>query len=166
VKLITAVKESTDEHKGWARRKLAELLGNLNGRRISVLGMTYKPGTDTLRRSSSVELCVWLAGQGAKIRAHDPAVKKLPEGLASSVTLCATPGEAMEGAEALVIATEWPEYRNLGAEEVVSIMASPVVVDPNRFLSETLGSDSRMVYAAVGTASRRPREGGECPSST
>lgn len=148
--LISAVRASNDAHKAWAGRRLEALLGPLAGRRVAVWGLTYKPGTDTLRRSSAVELCRWLAAQGAQVLAHDPAVRALPEELAALVALQATPLEAIAGAEALVVATEWPDYRAVTADQIVAAMARPAVVDANRFLARALGGDPRVSYVSVG----------------
>ncbi len=148
--LISAVRASNDAHKGWAGQRLMTLLGNLAGQRIAIWGLTYKPGTDTLRRSSAVELCQWLVAQGAQVQAHDPAVQALPAELAGLFSLHATPLDALDGAAALVVATEWPDYQTVAAAAIVAAMAQPVVVDANRFLARTLGDDPRIRYAAVG----------------
>ena len=150
--LLAAVRESNEAHKHWVRRKLQSLLGGFEGKRVAVWGLTYKPGTDTLRRSGSVELCEWLAQQGVQVQAHDPAVKALPEDLAQKITLHPTPPAALEDATALVVATEWPEYQSLAAETVVLAMGVPLVIDPNRFLVTTLGSDPRIRYVTIGRA--------------
>jgi UDPglucose 6-dehydrogenase len=161
--LLSAVRVSNDAHKDWTRRKLEELLGSLPGQSVAVWGLTYKPGTDTLRRSSSVELCEWLVEQGARVKTHDPAVKALPPELARKFKLCPTPVAALEGAVALVVATEWPDYQSLSAEAVVSAMSKlpAAVVDPNRFLVKTLGSDPRIRYFAVGAPTLPPPISGE-----
>lgn len=153
LRLIPAVRFSNDEHKNWPRRKLDELPGNLKDQRIGVWGLTYKPGTSTLRRSSSVELCVWLAKQGARVHAHDPVIRKLPRELTGIMTLHATPLAAVKGASVLVIATEWPAYQVVPAQDVVSFMSKPSVIDPHRFLVRTLGADRRIRYLAVGLPS-------------
>lgn len=126
--LISSVKTSNDGHKAWPRQKLQALLGDLRNRTIAVWGLTYKPGTDTLRRSSSVELCRWLAESGARVEAHDPAVKALPPDL-SFITLHRTAEDAARNAEAVVIATEWPEYRASAFPDNV------IVIDANRFVN-------------------------------
>jgi UDPglucose 6-dehydrogenase len=148
--LLSAVRESNEAHKLWVRQRLQALLGDLNGQRVAILGLTYKAGTDTLRRSSSVELCEWLAQQGAIVHTHDPAVKKLPDLLAQKFTLHSTTQAALSEASAMVVATEWPEYRALTAETILSAMRKPVVIDPNSFLLTTLGGDRRIRYATVG----------------
>ncbi|MEE8574454.1 MAG: nucleotide sugar dehydrogenase [Thermodesulfobacteriota bacterium] len=150
VELLKAVRKSNNHHKLWVGTKLKSIIGDLSGKTIAVLGLTYKPGTDTLRRSSAVELCTALTKAGAKVLANDPAIKELPPELAAEFTLCSSPLEAMRGAAALVIATEWLDFKSITAEEVVTIMENPVVVDPNRFLAGTL-SEARINYSAVGS---------------
>ncbi len=148
--LFSAVKTSNDSHRQWPQRKIQGLLGDLRGKTVSVWGLTYKPGTDTLRRSASVELCRWLAQQGASVRTHDPAVKALPADLSLGLTLCSTPADALEESYALVVSTEWPEYLSIEAKTVVGRMKEPIVIDANRFLAKTLGLDSKVIYVAVG----------------
>jgi len=150
--LLSAVQESNNAHRHWVRRKIQEHLGDLRGQTVAVWGLTYKPGTDTLRRSISVELCEWLVEQGALVRAHDPAVKVLPNELAQKIKLFSSPLPVLEEASTLVIGTEWPEYQSLTAESVLSVMRNPLVLDPNRFLIKTFGSDPRFRYVTVGKA--------------
>jgi UDPglucose 6-dehydrogenase len=106
--LMAGVKQSNDVHRLWARRRLADLLGPLGGKTIAVLGLTYKPNTDTLRRSESVALCRWLLEQGANVRAHDPAIKQATPELPGGLALCHGVDEAIRDADAIVVATEWP----------------------------------------------------------
>src|SRR6266540_634244 len=148
--LIAGVKASNDAHKTWAGRKLLARLGTVEGKKIGVLGLTYKPGTDTLRRSSAIELCLWLASQNARVWAHDPAVPALPVELADRIQLAGSVDELLCDAEAVVVATEWPVYRDIRADEIVKRTKNPLIVDPNRFLDATLGKDTRLAYDAVG----------------
>jgi UDPglucose 6-dehydrogenase len=150
--LISGVKSSNDAHRGWARRRLREILGDLRGQRIAVWGLTYKAGTDTLRRSSSIELCRSLVEEGAEVSAHDPAVKSLPAELAGSIRLSGNPIDAIKGAAALVIMTEWPEYRQIGSAAIAEALSGRLVLDANRFLESQLAETSRIVYATVGKA--------------
>jgi UDPglucose 6-dehydrogenase len=149
--LLSGVHDSNNAHKEWAGRKLVELLGGgLQGSRVAIWGLTYKPGTDTLRRSSSLELSEWLAGQGARVQAHDPAVKSLPPELIRKIYLCSSAYEALQGAEALVVSTEWPDYKSIDADAVISSLKNPIVLDAGSFLFGTLGSDQRIRYITVG----------------
>ena len=90
--LLRAVGLSNDEHKQWARRTVESLVGDSNGRldghAIGVWGLAYKQGTDTLRRSSAVELCRDLVRSGAVVKAHDSAVRVVPDDLSAVFTLC------------------------------------------------------------------------------
>jgi UDPglucose 6-dehydrogenase len=149
--LVPAVRASNDEHKNWLRRRLVQLLGDLKGKTIAVWGLTYKPGTDTLRRSSALELCQWLLKQNAKVQAHDPAVKSLSDQFVA-IHLCASPIEAVQNADALVVATEWPDYRVIAMGEVVSALRTPLVIDANGFLAASFESLSAVTYVTVGKA--------------
>jgi UDPglucose 6-dehydrogenase len=122
----------------------------VRGRRVAIWGLTYKPGTDTLRRSASVELCEWLAEAGADVHVHDPDAETLPALLSARVTRHAEALEAAKGAAALVVATEWPAYREISGDSLAAVMPSGRVIDANRFLGQTLGQDARFELAAVG----------------
>jgi UDPglucose 6-dehydrogenase len=152
--LLSSVKASNDAHRLWASHRLAHLLGDLSGKTVAIWGLTYKPGTDTLRRSSAVELSEWLSEQGAHVRAHDPAVKALPVDWAARVHLAENALSATDAADALVVATPWPEYRKVSAQDVAARMARPLVLDASRFLDETLGRQPDIEYFSVGRTAR------------
>jgi UDPglucose 6-dehydrogenase len=148
--LLSAVRPSNDEHKNWVRRKLQEQFGALAGVCVAVWGLTYKPGTDTLRRSLAVELCDWLLLQGARVQVYDPAVKQMPQRWAGKVTQHATALEAVSGADALVVGTEWPQLRQSAGELAAHAKRGLVVVDANRHLQSQLAL-AGFSYLAVGT---------------
>jgi UDPglucose 6-dehydrogenase len=155
--LFAGVKQSNDTHRGWARRRLETLLGGVAGKTVAVLGLTYKANTDTLRRSESVALCKWLVQQGARVRAHDPAIpvsREKSAELPAELTLVASAEEAMRDADAIVIATEWPVFRELTADRIAAGGRRPLVLDANRFLAGKLADDARVRYVAVGTPAR------------
>ncbi|MDP2766175.1 MAG: UDP binding domain-containing protein, partial [Candidatus Methanoperedens sp.] len=148
--LITAVNISNQGHKMWALNKLRMELGDLNGKTVAVLGLTYKPGTNTLRRSSSIELCENLERNGVIIKCHDPSLKKLPKDYEEKFYFSSSITDTLKGAEALVVATEWPDYKSLSIDDILQNMRKPVVIDANRFLEKPLGEDQRICYFAVG----------------
>jgi UDPglucose 6-dehydrogenase len=144
--LLSGVRPSNEAHKKWALRRLQDRLGGLAGHTVAVWGLTYKPGTDTLRRSASVELCRDLAAAGATVVAWDPAVHEVPVDV--PVTLASSASAALVGASALVIATEWPELQKVELA-ALSMMKRRLVVDANRFLAKRVeGQD--IEYYAVG----------------
>lgn len=148
--LLSSVKASNDEHKQWVKRRLQRLFPDLSKVKVAIWGLTYKPGTDTLRRSMAVELCSWLVAHGVKVAVHDPIVKEMPVELKGKVEKCDDALQVLQGAGALVVATEWPQYREASVDEVVRIAPRLVVLDANRFLSN-LAKDDRIKYVGVGS---------------
>jgi UDPglucose 6-dehydrogenase len=148
--LITAIRDSNDRHRSWAMRKLKDHLGILSGRRVAILGLTYKPGTSTLRRSGAVALALALHAEGAIVVAFDPAVAKLPDELRDRISSVPTPADAAMAADALVLATPWPEFRALDWPSLLRKMSRPVVIDAGWLLAELIGEYPGIKYAAVG----------------
>lgn len=146
--LFQGVRASNECQKHWLRDQLADIP---DGSVVAVLGLTYKPGTDTLRRSGSVELCRWLLARRITVQAHDPAVKCRKDELAG-IELKETAEAALLGADVGVLATPWPEYRLLTPTQVRNIMRKPCVIDPTHFLASSLANDSRIRYIAAGRA--------------
>jgi UDPglucose 6-dehydrogenase len=147
------VEASNRAHRGWASRRLLEEIGTIAGAAVGVWGLAYKPGTSTLRRSTSVELCKWLVDRGFRVRAHDPQAEALPDTL-RAVVRAATPIDAARGAAALVVATEWPDYREVDADALAQAMPAGVVLDPNGYVARTLGADRRFRVVSVGMRRR------------
>ena len=126
--LLRSIKESNDLHKNWPRMQLLSILKSLSGKTVAVLGLTYKPGTNTLRRSAGVELCRWLSDRGAQVKAFDPAVAELPPEMNSWITLVPSALDALAGSDAAVICTSWPAFRELTADDLVDVMKTPFVL--------------------------------------
>ena len=148
--LFSALLNSNDYHKQWPRRKLIDKLKNLKNKRIAVLGLTYKTGTDTLRRSFAIELCQWLFNQGAYVIAHDPIVDVLPAEFAEFIDLKISIDHALHQSDAIVISTEWPALHLLTADQVIQQANQPLIFDPSGFLINQFGSDKRIQYFSVG----------------
>jgi UDPglucose 6-dehydrogenase len=150
--VIEGVIESNRQHGEWAYRQLRRRLNPLSGRTIGILGLAYKPGTSTLRRSPSIDLIRALLKDGVHVQAFDPHVPSLPEEL-RPVRLCPDARSAASGAEALVVSNESPEFRELSADDLAKAMKGHVVIDPGRFLSATLEADERLSLVSVGRTS-------------
>lgn len=148
--LFSALLTSNQEHKQWSCHKMLQILKEFKNKTIVSLGLAYKAGTDTLRRSSAVEMCQWLKKQGANVIAYDPAVKVLPNELTSVIQLKQTLSEALQGADAVVIATEWPEFSSLSVDELLTYVKQPYVFDGSGFLAKVLGDNKRIHYFSVG----------------
>ena len=151
ISVIPAIKQSNDLHRGWALRRLQTRLGGLRGKKIAVLGLTYTPNTDTLRRSAAVELCRNLLAAGASVHAFDPAVKQLPGELAQ-VRLDSQMAGALNGADAAVVCTEWPEFCHADWASIAPTMRQRIFVDANRFLEKELKNLPGVEHLSVGRA--------------
>jgi UDPglucose 6-dehydrogenase len=145
--LIPAAKTSNDRHKEWAISRLREELGELKGKRIAILGLTYKPNTDTLRRSLAIELARVLINEGSRVTAFDPLVTTMPSDL-TQVSLTKNLGDALSQADAAVVGTEWPELLNLDWKNHLQLMRRPIVLDANEFLS--LPAVPGLIHRSVG----------------
>ena len=142
--LLSAILSSNNAHGDWPLRRLRSLLGSLKGKTIAVLGLTYKAGTDTLRRSRAVELVAALIKEGAQVQAYDPAVRTLPADI-SHARLCTGLDEALREADAAVIATEWPQIREADWAELFPLMRQRLIIDANRFLKLPPGADLKHI---------------------
>ncbi len=112
----------------WRARPPGALGGELRGRTVALLGLTFKPNTDDMRDSPSIPLVTALQDLGAKVRAYDPVGMEQAKPLMSNVAFCDDAYACAEGASALVIVTEWEQFRALDFKRLKSIMVSPVLV--------------------------------------
>jgi UDPglucose 6-dehydrogenase len=149
--LIPAIKRSNDRHRQWAMRKIKQTFPHPPSEPIALLGLTYKPGTDTLRRSAAVELAQALHHAGFKVTAHDPAITEVPREL-EFVRLTSSAESLTENAAALVVCTQWPVFRERSNwPALIRSMSSPVVIDATRFLAKSLSEVTPLNYLSVGS---------------
>jgi UDPglucose 6-dehydrogenase len=142
--------------------KIEHLLDGIRGRRIAVLGLAFKPNTDDVRESPAVFVCRALAGGGAQVTAFDPvaaaAAARLLEDVASMVTLSDDLYEAASGADAVVIMTEWNEFRGVDLERLRGLMKTPVIIDARNVLDPAQTRAAGFTYAGTGRGRVVPRE--------
>ena len=148
--LMPAVRESNNQHRAWPLRKLKEALKVLSGRRVAILGLTYKAATSTLRRSSAVELALELQREGVQVVAFDPGVEELPPEMSDRIRLERSAADALKGSDAVVIATAWPQFRDLSWPSLLATMRCPTVIDANWYLAAHLRNLPGIAYTAVG----------------
>jgi UDPglucose 6-dehydrogenase len=152
LRIVEAVLGVNDHRKRAMARKVANAAGNLRGKTVAVLGLTFKPDTDDMREAPSIPLVTGLLDMGAKVRAHDPvgmeqARKELPD-----IEYVDDPYECVKGADAMVVVTEWVQYRTLDLERLKQIMAQPVVIDLRNIYSPEDMAEHGFVYDSVGRA--------------
>jgi len=146
--LIKAVNDSNSFHKTWIERKCLQIFGSFKKKTVTFLGLTYKPGTDTLRRSFAVELAKSFHTKGAQVIGYDPVIKNIPKNLSKILELKQNVQEAIKAADVIVIAVEWPEFLNFD-EAIISLMKNKIIIDPNRYLSKLLDHKG-LKYISVG----------------
>ena len=133
VGVLKAVIEVNARQKMIAIRKIQKVLGDLNRKHIAVLGLAFKPGTDDVREAPAIDIINYLVAEGAFVSASDPlAIGNARHKLPSCVKLYFNPYEALKGAQAVLLATEWPGFINLDWSKVKSLMQDPYLVVDGR----------------------------------
>jgi UDPglucose 6-dehydrogenase len=147
--LLTAVIEVNELQKRRTIGKLQKHLGSLVGKEIALLGVAFKPDTDDVREATSLVLAARLAGEGANVRVYDPVADA--DGKLGGADVCGSAMEALTGADAAVVVTEWPEFAELDwAGEVKGAMASAVLVDGRNFLDRDALREAGFQYEGIG----------------
>ncbi|MDU3128169.1 MAG: UDP-glucose/GDP-mannose dehydrogenase family protein [Bradyrhizobium sp.] len=156
LRIVESVLAVNDNRKRAMARKVAHAVGgNLRGKTIAVLGLTFKPETDDMREAPSIPLVTGLLDMGAKVRAHDPvgieqAKKELPE-----IAYYDDPYDCATGADAIVLVTEWVQYRAMDLDRLKEVMAHPVVVDLRNVYRPDEMAAHGFIYESVGRPSAK-----------
>jgi UDPglucose 6-dehydrogenase len=152
--LLQATAHVNQRQRGVIIRKLQRNLGTLRGRRIGILGLAFKPGTDDLRDAPSVDITSRLINMGAVVRAHDPIVDEVPE--LPNLATTATAYEVAEAADALVLMTEWPEFLTLDLLKLKEKMRGELFLDARNVFDSTVVSQAGLRYEGVGRGGPGP----------
>jgi UDPglucose 6-dehydrogenase len=148
--LLTAVIEVNELQKRRVVGKLEKHLGSLIGKRVALLGLAFKPDTDDMREASSLVLAARLQGEGAEVVAYDPVAAERAAELLGSVEMATSAIEALEGADAVVLVTEWPEFAELDWSAVAERMTRPLIVDGRNFLDPEKLIAAGFEYEGIG----------------
>jgi UDPglucose 6-dehydrogenase len=149
-KILRAANEVNSEQRGWIVRKLQQHLKTLVGKRVALLGLAFKPNTDDLRSSPAVEVAAELSSLSMRVTAFDPMVKELPPELEGIVELAPDAETAARDAEALVLVTEWPQFRQLDLSSLHSVMRVPLLLDGRNLFDPEAARAAGFTYAGVG----------------
>ncbi len=151
LRIVEAVLAVNDNRKrAMARKVSAAYGGNLRGKTVAVLGLTFKPDTDDMRDAPSIPLVTGLLDMGAKVRAHDPVGMEMARRELPDIEYCDDPYLCARGADALVVVTEWAQYRAIDLERLKNELAHPVVVDlRNVYRPEDMAAHG-FIYDSVG----------------
>jgi UDPglucose 6-dehydrogenase len=153
LRIIEAVVAVNDARKRAMARKVAAALGGeLRGKTVAVLGLTFKPNTDDMREAPSIPLITALQDMGAKVRAYDPTGMEQAKSVLANVVFCKDAYDCAEGASALVIVTEWEQFRALDFARLKKVMERPVLVDLRNVYRPEEVARHGFVYESVGRA--------------
>jgi len=148
--LLSAVIEVNELQKRRVMAKLQKHLGSLVGRRIALLGLAFKAHTDDMREASSLVLSARLLADGAQVTAYDPVAEKEARRLMVGVSFADSARDALAGADACVIVTEWPEFAELDWRGVAQLMQGKTVIDGRNLLDPDVVREAGLVYEGIG----------------
>ncbi len=148
--LLNAVIEVNELQKRRVVSKLQRHLGALAGMRIALLGLAFKPNTDDMRGASSIVLAARLRAEGAEVRAYDPIAEQEARELMPALQYASSAEEALSGADAVVLVTEWPEFVQLDFSQVAAAMRGKVVIDGRNALDPQAVRAAGLIYEGVG----------------
>jgi UDPglucose 6-dehydrogenase len=159
--LLTAVIEVNELQKRRVMKKLEKHLGSLVGKKVALLGLAFKPDTDDMREATSLVLASRLQGEGASVRGYDPVAERPARELLPSVEFCDSAEQALEGAHAAILVTEWPEFAKLDWASLADRMANPLLIDGRNFLDPEKVRAAGFAYEGIG----RPNDADEDDSA-
>jgi UDPglucose 6-dehydrogenase len=155
LRIVESVLAVNENRKRAMARKVSQALGgSLRGKTIAVLGLTFKPDTDDMRDAPSIPLVTGLIDMGAKVKAYDPVGMEQAKGELPSIIYCEDAYSCAEGADAVVIVTEWTQFRGLDLDRLKATMAQPVVVDLRNIYRPEEMAAAGFVYESVGRSNR------------
>src|SRR5215213_2500784 len=156
--LLNAVIEVNELQKRRVIAKLQKHLGKLVDKKIALLGLAFKPNTDDMREASSLVLSSRLQAAGAHVRAYDPVAEEEARKLIRGVSFKSTALEAVEGADAVVLVTEWPEFLELDLGEIAAAMNGTLLVDGRNLFDPSTVREAGLVYEGIGRAASYARQ--------
>lgn len=150
-KLIKSVIEVNEQQRQLFIGKLKKHLKDLKNKEILVLGLAFKANTDDVRESAAIDIIKRLQAEGAKIRAYDPAALITAQAvLGGEIKYVGNPVVGSKGVDAIVIATEWPDFKNLDWQQIKTLVARPIIVDGRNLLDAKTLRDIGFIYEGVG----------------
>ncbi|HIE39326.1 MAG TPA: UDP-glucose/GDP-mannose dehydrogenase family protein [Anaerolineales bacterium] len=148
--LLHAVMEINADQRRQVVWKLREMLGELKGRTVGLLGLSFKPNTDDMREAPSVTIARYLMAEGAQVRAYDPAAMENARRILQDVELAPDPYTMAEGCDALVVVTEWNEFKHLDLKRIRDLMRQPVLMDGRNIYDPAAVQALGFAYRGVG----------------
>jgi UDPglucose 6-dehydrogenase len=153
LKILTAARQVNQEFCGRIMEKISRVLETVRGKEVGILGLAFKPNTNSVASSASINLVKQLMQSGAHVRAYDPiAMPDAQQELQGDVCYCDSAYSVAEGADVLVLSTGWPEFRTLDFDRIRRVIKRPVVVDTKNLLDGARMRALGFEYLGVGRA--------------
>jgi UDPglucose 6-dehydrogenase len=151
LRVLDAVEDANDAQKHLLFKKVESCLGDMKGKRVAIWGLAFKPNTDDMREAPALVLIEELLAAGAEVVAHDPvAMHETERRIGKTITYAESNYEALEGADALVVVTDWNEYRHPDFERMKSTLRSPIVVDGRNLYDAQKMRTMGFTYSSIG----------------
>jgi len=150
LKVVDSVIKANDEQRLRMVEKIRAMVGELRGKTVGILGLSFKPNTSDVRESSSIIIIQRLQSEGGKIRAYDPAAMGEAKAVLQDVHYCSDPYEVAEGCDALVLLTEWNQFRRLDLDRLKALMNTPIFVDLRNVYDPVKMREAGFHYCGVG----------------
>jgi UDPglucose 6-dehydrogenase len=148
--LLYTVMEINDDRRDMAIAHIKEMLGNLKGKVIGLLGLSFKPNTDDMRDAPSITIAEKLQAEGATVRGYDPVAMEIAQLMLPGVVMMPDPYTMADGCDALVVVTEWNEFKQLDRSRLRDLMRQPVVYDGRNIYEPDEMTRSGFIYRGVG----------------
>jgi UDPglucose 6-dehydrogenase len=149
-KILKAVEEINQRQRDIFVKKVEESLWVIKDKKIGVLGLAFKPNTDDMRCAPALDIIAKLQAEGAHIQAYDPKGMENAAGMLKKVKLCRNPYEVAKGADAVLILTEWDEFKSLDLEKLRSLMVSPIMIDGRNLYDPKKMDALGFIYKSIG----------------
>jgi UDPglucose 6-dehydrogenase len=151
--MLRAVTEINYDQRKHVVIKLRDILGTFRGKTVGLLGLSFKPNTDDMRDAPSVDIAHFLRNEGAEVRAYDPVAASNAKNVLAHVMFCDTPYTVAEGADALILVTEWNEFKQLDMQRIASSMRRAVMMDARNIYDPETMRSLGFRYLGIGRSS-------------
>jgi UDPglucose 6-dehydrogenase len=158
--LLRAVMEINADQRRQTVQKASDVLGGLQGRTVGLLGLAFKPNTDDMREAPSIDIAQQLAAEGAHVKAYDPVSMAVAAKLMPDVHLCEDPYELAAQCDAVIVVTEWNEFKQVDLPRMKSVMKKPVVVDGRNIYDPERMDELGFIYRGIGRGQPNSGPGG------
>ena len=156
--LIRAAQQTNESQPYVVMQKLHQLLGSLEGMTIGILGLSFKPNSDDMREARSLLVIDLLKKHGCQVKAYDPLAMRTTAEVFPNVTYCADAYEVAAGSDALILVTEWDEFKELDMKKIASLMNKPIIIDGRNLYDPEEMAQAGFIYDGMGHRATKAKQ--------